>query len=231
MSSRRTSFDPVWEERYRSNPAYRNHYPWSSVVTFVFRYRPKHEGPMSILEVGCGNAANLWFAAREGHSVAGVDGSETAIAYARDWFYAEGLKGDLRVGDFSTLPFPDRSFDMAVDRGALSFASIDTVASAISEIHRVLKPGGRFMFTPYSDRCTSFDGLPDPDGCYRKVAKGSINPGAMVRFYSIAEVRATLADHWRILVLEHQEYRSEIEPYTVHAEWMAIAEKLAREAA
>jgi SAM-dependent methyltransferase len=221
------SFDPVWEERYRSNPAYRNHYPWSSVVSFVYRYRPSPAGALTILEVGCGNAANLWFAAREGHTVAGVDASETAIAYGRDWFNAEGLAGDLRVGDFSTLPFPDASFDMAVDRGALSFAGTETAACAIAEIRRVLRPGGRFMFTPYSDRCTSFDGLPDADGCYRKVSKGSIVPGAMVRFYSVAEVRTALADGWRFLVLEHQEYRSEIEPRTVHAEWMAIVEKTA----
>lgn len=220
-------FDTVWEERYR-NPAYRNRYPWSSVVQFVFRNTPKDREPaeIRILEVGCGNGANLWFAAREGFQTVGIDGSQTAISHARDWFRREGLDGEFCVGNFAEIPFPDGVFDMVIDRAALSFSNDPTMRSALGEIHRVLRSGGRFMFTPYSDRCTSFDGLPDIDGCFRKVMRGSINPGAQVRFYSLNDVRMALTDGWIIRSLEHGEQTEFFgNERIVHAEWLVNAEK------
>lgn len=223
-----SEFDRVWEERYQ-NPAYRNLYPWSSVVQFVFRYHPRDRAPAdtSIVEVGCGNGANLWFAAREGFQTAGIDGSETAIAFAREWFQREKLPHDFYVRDFATLPFADDSFDLAIDRSALSFTGIQTVTSAISEIHRVLRRGGKFLFTPYSDRCSSYDGVPDADGCYRRVSLGSIRPGAQVRFYSLTDIRVTLSQGWEIKALEHHERTDFLtRDRIVHAEWLVVAEKV-----
>jgi SAM-dependent methyltransferase len=220
-------FDAVWEQRY-ANPDYRNHYPWSSVVTFVFRNRPKNRMPseVSILEVGCGNGANLWFAARQGFRTKGIDGSETAIDYARRWFGREGLGGEFHIGNFANLPFPDGSVDLVIDRAALSFANDPTAAAALSEIRRVLRSGGRFMFTPYSDRCSSFDGLQDADGCYRGVKSGSINSGAQVRFYSLNDVRRVLQPGWTIKSLDHIEQADYLNAERiVHAEWLVVAEK------
>jgi ubiquinone/menaquinone biosynthesis C-methylase UbiE len=223
-----SGFDSGWETRYQ-NPSYRNHYPWSSVVSFVFCNRPKGYPPadIGIVEVGCGNGANLWFAAREGHRTAGIDGSPTAIALARQWFSREGLDCDFRAGNYTKLPFTSNSFDLAIDRAALSYAGRTDVARALSEVRRVLKPGGRLLFTPYSDRCTSFDGLPDADGCYRQVTRGSIVPGVQIRFYSLEDVRRELADGWTIKTLDHNEQTDLLsKDRVVHAEWHVIAEKL-----
>jgi len=228
MADQSSGFDAVWEKRYQ-NPAYRNRYPWSSVVSFLFRNMPRdrQRADVGVVEVGCGSGSNLWFAAREGFRTAGIDGSETAIAYARDWFAREGLAGEFFVGDFAKLPLADASFDLAIDRAALSFASRPTVASALGEIHRILRPGGRFMFTPYSDRCTSFDGVPDADGCYRHVTRGSINPGAQVSFYSLLDVRRMLRHGWSIKTLEHNEQTDFLGPERiVHAEWHVVAERV-----
>jgi hypothetical protein len=82
------------------------------------------------------------------------------------------------------------------------------------------------MFTPYSDRCSSFDGLQDADGCYRGVKSGSINPGAQVRFYSLNDVRRTLQPGWSIRSLDHIEQADYLNPErVVHAEWLVVAEK------
>lgn len=223
------SFDPIWESRYRDNPDYRNKYPFTAVVQFVFKHRPKDRSPAdtNILEVGCGNGCNLWFAAREGFKVAGIDGSVTAVEYARQWFSRDGLTGDLRVGDYTALPFDDDTFQLVVDRGALSFCGSVAVEKAFSEISRVLVTGGRFMFTPYSDRCSSFDGFPDDDGCYRNVTAGTIIPGAQIRFYGLNEVRQLFRSGWRIITLKHHEYTSFDKPSRiVHAEWLVVAEKM-----
>ncbi|MBK9203500.1 MAG: class I SAM-dependent methyltransferase [Candidatus Obscuribacter sp.] len=52
-----------------------------------------------------------------------MEGSASAIQYAQERFKLENLKGDLRVGDFTALPFTDNTFDLVIDRGALTCAA------------------------------------------------------------------------------------------------------------
>ncbi len=47
-------------------------------------------------------------------------------------------------GDVHDLPFPDASFDTVT--ASLVFCSVDDPARALAEVHRVLRPGGRFLF-------------------------------------------------------------------------------------
>lgn len=220
------TFDQTWEDRYKNNPGYRNRYPWSSVVSFVMREaprdRPRHE--VAILEIGCGTGNNLWFCAREGFAVAGVDGSSTAIEWARGRFAEENLNGDLRVADFTSLPFPDSAFDLCIDHAALSHTTVDGAARAVAEVHRVLRLGGRFLFNPYSDRCTSFYRSPDPDGTVRDIRVGSITGGSVARFYSLQDVRDLFDDAWTVQSLRHLE-ETDMVQRDVHAEWLVIAEK------
>ncbi len=76
------SWDPVWETVYRSRAW--GQYPGEDVIRFVKGRFSQAEEParVRLLEVGCGNGANLWFMAREGFCVHGVDRSETAVHLA-----------------------------------------------------------------------------------------------------------------------------------------------------
>jgi SAM-dependent methyltransferase len=47
-------------------------------------------------------------------------------------------------GDAHALNFPDRTFDTVT--ASLVFCSLNDPARALDEVHRVLKPGGRFLF-------------------------------------------------------------------------------------
>src|SRR5262249_34275510 len=106
-------WDPVWERTFASRAW--GKYPSEPLIRFVARnfYDAADRAQVRICELGCGPGPNLWYAAREGFSVFGIDGSETAIRQARERLDAEcpGWKGELRVGDFRTLPFADNSFD------------------------------------------------------------------------------------------------------------------------
>jgi SAM-dependent methyltransferase len=220
------SFDPIWEDKYRQGHAQR--YPWDAVVSFVFRNAPRDRPRerVHILEVGCGTASNLWFAAREGFSVAGVDAAASAISTARARFMAEGLAGELRVADFTTLPFADGTFDLVIDRAALTCAGLNDARRAIREIHRVTRGGGRFFFNPYSVHHTSrASGRRHPDGLTHGIEAGSLTSVGQICFYGRSDIEAALQG-WQLRSLEHLVITDVLGPNRpVHAEWRAIAEK------
>lgn len=218
------TYDATWDAIYQSGHTVR--YPWDAVVTFVLRNAPRDRPrcDVRILEVGCGSGSNLWFAAREGFSVAGIDGSVDAISQARHRFLADGLHGDLRVGDFTRLDgFDDGSFDLVIDRGALVCSGRSAATRAVAGIHRVLKPQGRFFFNPYSKRHTSASaGRPVADGLRIGIDHGSLVGVGQLCFYDRADIGAVLGSNWRLLSVEHVESVNEVDD-CVHAEWRVIA--------
>jgi ubiquinone/menaquinone biosynthesis C-methylase UbiE len=147
--------DPVWEEKYSSGHEQR--YPWDCVVSFVFQNVPRDLLPenINILELGFGTGANLWFAAREGFSVSGIEGSESAVQCAKKKFLDLGYEGDLRKGDFCQLPFGDNFFHLVIDRASLTHVGLSEQKRAIDEVYRVLKKKGKFMYNPYSNEHSS----------------------------------------------------------------------------
>jgi SAM-dependent methyltransferase len=220
------NLDPVWETKYAAG--HEERYPWDAVVSFVFRHAPRGcpRSEVRLLEVGFGTGSNLWFAAREGFQVAGIEGSPSAVARACTRFTEEGLDGDLRVGDFASLPFEDQSFDLVVDRGALTCVGHTVAARAIGEIRRVLKPGGRFLFTPYGAHATSAaSGVGDDDGLRHEMTDGTMVGVGHIAFYNEARIRALLCD-WNVRSLARLDSIELIaESPVVHGEWRVVAEK------
>jgi ubiquinone/menaquinone biosynthesis C-methylase UbiE len=220
------SFDPIWEEKYSVGHMVR--YPWDTVVSFVFKNAPrdKPRSKVRILEVGCGTGSNLWFAAREGFSVAGVDGSASAISAANKRLQDDGLKGDLRAGNFTSLPFTDNSFDLVIDRASLTCCGLEMAKKTISEIHRVLCPGGRFFFNPYSDRHSSYSaGKHSADGLTLNICSGTLTGVGQICFWGKQQVESALQE-FRLVSLQHMEYEEMLGPgWMIHAEWRAVAEK------
>lgn len=223
------SWDPVWEGVYAGGQE--NRYPWDAVVSFLFRHRPRDLTPeqTKVLEVGCGTAPNLWFAAREGFQVSGIDGSKTAIARAQERFKQEGLSGDLRVGDFTSLSFAADEFHLAIDRAALSTCGLESARQAIAEVRRVLRPGGVFFCNPYSHRHPSLaSGNPGGDGLTVDISAGSLVRAGQICFYDRETLLGQFPDsQWRVLALSHMEVESVMgEAETGVAEWRLVAEKI-----
>lgn len=91
------------------------------------------------LDVGCGTgalSAAILARCRPSH-LAGIDASADFVAGARRRL---GQGPDLRVGDARSLPFPDNDVDAAVSGLCLNF--VDDPLDAVSEMHRVSRPGG-----------------------------------------------------------------------------------------
>ncbi len=222
------TFDPIWEEKYSQGHSER--YPWDMVVSFVFRHYPRYKQrhEVKILEVGCGTGSNLWFAAREGFQVAGIDASKSAIAYAQKHLAEEGLTGDLQVSDFTMLPFESDCFDLVIDRGAITCCGLSAAKQVVDEVRRVLQVGGKFLCNPYGDRHSSYvSGQPGADGLTFDISAGTLVGVGQICFYGRREVEALFVQGWKLLSVQHMEIVEEISPqYTVHSEWRAIAEKI-----
>jgi len=219
--------DPVWEEKYSQGHAER--YPWDSVVSFVFRNAPRNRprSEVHILEVGFGSGSNLWFAAREGFSVLGVEGSTSAVAYAKNRFRQEGLEGDLRVGDFTELPFADDTVDLAIDRSSLVCVGRMAQKRAVAEIYRVLKKGGLFHYNGYADSHSSArSGETGADGVRVNISEGTLVGAGQLCFQSRSGIDELFGPEWKLRRVERREWVDMLgATASIHAEWLVVAEK------
>jgi ubiquinone/menaquinone biosynthesis C-methylase UbiE len=97
------------------------------------------------LDIGCGEGHNTRLLARHGARITAVDISEVFIRHALELEQAEPLGIDYHVASAIELPFPDVAFDFAT--GFMSFMDIPDTEAVVSEVHRVLKPGGFLQFS------------------------------------------------------------------------------------
>lgn len=95
-----------------------------------------------VLEIAVGTGLNLAHYESEA-TITGIDLSPEMLALAKEYAAELGRECDLREGDAAHLPFPDASFDTVVC--ALSLCSIPDPERAISEMRRVLVPGGQML--------------------------------------------------------------------------------------
>jgi SAM-dependent methyltransferase len=97
----------------------------------------------AVLEVGAGTGANLRYYRWE--RVSGLDLVDIAPGGALMRTRAiSGVPVRTREADAQSLPFPDRSFDTVVS--TLVFCSVPDQARGLSEVRRVLRDGGIFVF-------------------------------------------------------------------------------------
>lgn len=113
-------------------------------------------GRERVLDVGCGRGLMVIGAAKrlpDGKAV-GIDiwqaedqshnSPDAALANARLEGVAERI--ETQTADMRQLPFPDQSFDAVVSHWAVhNLYNADERASALAEMHRVLKPSGQVI--------------------------------------------------------------------------------------
>jgi 2-polyprenyl-6-hydroxyphenyl methylase / 3-demethylubiquinone-9 3-methyltransferase len=97
-----------------------------------------------LLDIGCGGGILAEEFARVGFRVTGVDPAPETIATAKAHATTSGLSIDYAVGSGEQLPFADESFRLVACCDVLEH--VDDVERVVSEVARVLEPGGLFLY-------------------------------------------------------------------------------------
>jgi ubiquinone/menaquinone biosynthesis C-methylase UbiE len=95
-----------------------------------------------LLDVPCGFGRHSVPLARAGYRVTGVDRSQVLIDEAA----RRGSEPSFVQADYRELPFADASFDTALNLfSSLGYLGEEEDTRALTEIRRVLRPGGRLV--------------------------------------------------------------------------------------
>ncbi|MEQ9085611.1 MAG: class I SAM-dependent methyltransferase [Pontimonas sp.] len=129
-------------------------YPVEFVVrTYLGRYdhlrmdKGAYRGA-TVLDLGFGDGRNLPLLANLGMDVHGVEVTEEIVRTVSDRIRSLGVACSLKVGSNVSLPYPAGYFDHVLACHSLYYVADGTrFADNIREIGRVMKPGGRLVFS------------------------------------------------------------------------------------
>jgi SAM-dependent methyltransferase len=196
-------WDTVWEDVFKARPW--GKYPGEDLIRFVASnfYGTNERNKIKLLEVGCATGANLWYMGREGFSVYGVEGSETAAHIAQERLNRDcpGWTGEVKVGDILKLPFKADTFDAVIDVAAVCCNSFEDSRAIYSEMARVCKRGGAFFSRTLAAGCWG-DGLGTKVGHNAWLATEGPLAGIGYCRYTVLDEIPTLVNPFQISTVE-----------------------------
>ena len=113
--------------------------------TWIKAVIPHIRGPR-VLEASFGTGYLLMQYAGK-YETHGIDFNERMIEIARDNLSLRGIEASLQWANVEKLPFPDNHFDTIVN--TMAFTGYPDGKKAMSEFHRVLKPGGKLLIVDF----------------------------------------------------------------------------------
>jgi len=122
---------------------------WPSEESLILEFVPDNA---RILDLGCGAGRTSIPLAELGLTVTGIDISQRMVDLARQQAQLAGVEAHFEQMDSESLTLPDGSFDVAL----YSYNGIELIPGtagklrAMSQVHRILKPGGRFILSSHS---------------------------------------------------------------------------------
>ena len=132
----------------------------------------------TLVDLGCGMAGPaLWVARETGARLVGVDFSAVAVGLATSRAADLGMSGQAQfvTGTFADTGLAAASADAAMSEDAIQYTP--DKRAAVAEAARILRPGGRFVFTAFELDPAHTAGLPvlggDPVDDYRPLLEAA----------------------------------------------------------
>jgi len=147
--------------------------PWNSETPpeiLVDLVRNGKVKPCRAIDLGCGAGNNAIFLASAGFDMMGVDISSRAIEIARENAAMRGIRCTFLVadllGDLHEIRDP---YEFAYDGEVLHHIFPEDRERYVRNVHRILRPGGKYLSVCFSDEDPQFGG----SGKYRKTPLGT----------------------------------------------------------
>lgn len=102
--------------------------------------------PQKILDVCCGTGDQLKLLKKNCYDAVGIDLSDSMLKVAEKG--TSGIRCENQ--DATQMTFPENSFDLAMITLALHETEWDQAKKILSEMHRVIKPGGHALIVDYA---------------------------------------------------------------------------------
>jgi SAM-dependent methyltransferase len=179
----------------------------------------RSRGAETVLDLGCGVGRHACFLASAGFQVHAMDASLSGLDFATGQAREFGLDVKFRDGLMTDLPYADASFDYVLSFNVIYHGDGGVVGRAISEIHRVLKPGGLFQGTMLSKRNSNY-GLGKEIARNTFIIDGAEGDKEHPHYYCDAAELVGLFEDFEILSLFDREHER---PGTNH--WHLLAER------
>lgn len=119
---------------------------WSMSAANLNAYRQEvlSNAQGNVLEIGFGTGLNLPYYPETIQQLVAIDSNPGTLSIAQKRIQSSPIQVDRQLLNGEKLPMLDNTFDTVVSTWTL--CSITNIDRAIQEIHRVLKPGGKFIF-------------------------------------------------------------------------------------
>lgn len=138
IETQRSRYNAEAEEHFRHN---QDSWAQSYRDKFVRKYLKEVDlSGKRVLDAMCASGIETGFLLRRNAKVTGLEISENCAE-----LYKEKWGRECIIGSIHKTPFPDNHFDMVYVFGGLHHV-LPILSETIAEIHRILKPNGRFVF-------------------------------------------------------------------------------------
>ncbi len=147
-------------------------------------------GDVKVLNIGIGNGYLEATLLSNGFDTYSLDPSENAIDAILEKL--GGPEGHFRVGSASAMPFDTSFFDFVVMSEVIEHLDDETLIACLSELKRVLKPGGAFIGTCPDDEDLSRNTITCPHCSH------SFHRVGHVRSFNVRTLQALLGKHFEV---------------------------------